>query len=344
MTAPGSRRSSTLGSETRSCPSPPPRFHISTGPTRTVTITSPVETKLATAIVRDVCVAPLATPQYSNDDDYVASVDAITGEVTLNATGTTVITATYSGDTHYLLTTASYTLTVIKAALDSFVFTKVPEVGPQPVDAGSRTLDGRLPYGDVPGDVEATPTGCQLCTEPAGQVTYSIADTTVATVDKWSGRVTVTKVGTTRFIASYSGDETYSPQSIERPFIVTKRALTSRQFAFDCAPLYFRGADFGARRGCPATYRAVADDCANCAAAPSGYVTYRIVEADARRIGVTVLDDGSVDPGSGYSTYWSLGIVNGREAFLKTATVEATMEADERYSAATATLSMSFAR
>lgn len=53
-----------------------------------------------------------ATVTYSSSNESVATVDAATGEVTLKAAGTTIITAFYAGDETYSESSASYTLTV----------------------------------------------------------------------------------------------------------------------------------------------------------------------------------------------------------------------------------------
>lgn len=49
---------------------------------------------------------------YSSSNEYVAAVDATTGEITLIKRGTATITATFAGDDTYDKTTASYTLRV----------------------------------------------------------------------------------------------------------------------------------------------------------------------------------------------------------------------------------------
>ncbi|MBQ9357664.1 MAG: endonuclease [Prevotella sp.] len=56
------------------------------------------------------------TVAYSSSNPAVASVDAATGEVTVLATGTTVITATFAGNDSYNAASASYTLTVREAS------------------------------------------------------------------------------------------------------------------------------------------------------------------------------------------------------------------------------------
>ena len=57
------------------------------------------------------------TVTYSSDNTEVATVDATTGEVTLIAEGTTVITASFAGDDNYNEASASYTLTVEPASI-----------------------------------------------------------------------------------------------------------------------------------------------------------------------------------------------------------------------------------
>lgn len=53
-----------------------------------------------------------ATVTYTSSNESVATVNATTGEVTLVANGTTVITATFAGNSDYTASTASYTLHV----------------------------------------------------------------------------------------------------------------------------------------------------------------------------------------------------------------------------------------
>ena len=58
---------------------------------------------------------------YSSDKDYVATVDAATGAITLGtAAGTVTITATFAGDDEYVPGQASYTLTVANNAVQYF--------------------------------------------------------------------------------------------------------------------------------------------------------------------------------------------------------------------------------
>ena len=77
---------------------------------------SPAE---ATAILGEDFTAPTLTTtpanltvNYSSSEPSVATVDSSTGEVTLEAAGTTVITATFAGNDDYDGASASYTLTV----------------------------------------------------------------------------------------------------------------------------------------------------------------------------------------------------------------------------------------
>jgi len=74
----------------------------------------------ATATLGEPFVAPtLTNPNnvgvtYESSEPTVATVDPTTGEVTLVAKGTTIISATFAGDDDYFESTASYTLTVIE--------------------------------------------------------------------------------------------------------------------------------------------------------------------------------------------------------------------------------------
>jgi M6 family metalloprotease-like protein len=55
------------------------------------------------------------TVTYNSSDETVATVNSSTGEVSLVAAGTTIITATFAGDGSYAEASASYTLTVLPA-------------------------------------------------------------------------------------------------------------------------------------------------------------------------------------------------------------------------------------
>jgi len=60
--------------------------------------------------VNTIVTSPAVT--YASSNTTVATVDASTGAVTINAVGTTTITATYAGNSFYYGSSASYTLTV----------------------------------------------------------------------------------------------------------------------------------------------------------------------------------------------------------------------------------------
>jgi len=61
-----------------------------------------------------------ATVTYSSTNEDVATVDEITGAVTIIAAGETTIKATYAGDNTYYGSSASYTLKVVSADLPSY--------------------------------------------------------------------------------------------------------------------------------------------------------------------------------------------------------------------------------
>lgn len=77
---------------------------------------------------------------YASSNTSVADVDAITGEVTIKAMGTTIITATFAGNASYLYGEASYTLTVNDPSLTKVTFDATIDKGDSPLSKSNITL------------------------------------------------------------------------------------------------------------------------------------------------------------------------------------------------------------
>ncbi len=147
----------------------------------------------ASAKMGETFTAPVLTNPYSvevswsSSDESVATVDA-SGNVTLVAAGTTVITATFAGNDAYTAGSASYTLTVEKA---------------DPVDCGlafsAETASAKM------GETFTAPT---LTNPYSVEVSWSSSDESVATVDA-SGNVTLVAAGTTVITATFAGNDDY---------------------------------------------------------------------------------------------------------------------------------------
>ena len=129
------------------------------------------------------------TVTYSSSDTNVADVDEATGMVTIKGEGTCTITATVQdSETYtYATKTASYTLTVTKAT-GTISFAKAD-------------------INKTPGDSDFTNT---LTNTGDGTVTYTSSDTSVATVDETTGKVTIKEEGTCTITATVQDSETYT--------------------------------------------------------------------------------------------------------------------------------------
>ena len=123
---------------------------------------------------------------FSSSKPEVATVDASTGEVTLVAAGTTVITANGPETETHLAGTASYTLTVATKQVRNLAFS-------------AATAEVTL------GDEFTAPTLSGV----TDGVTYSSSNTSVATVDAASGVVTIIAAGKTTITAAAPETETH---------------------------------------------------------------------------------------------------------------------------------------
>ena len=159
----------------------------------------------ATATVGEAFAAPvLSNPNslainYHSENPMIAKVNAETGEVTLLAAGTTIITAYTEGDLTHEAGEASYTLTVLKGTV-SLSFAQ-PSVNVK-VDAEEFVLPALI----NPQDVE---------------VTYSSSNPAVASVFALYGDVTLVAAGTTTITATFIGDEAYNATSASCTLTVT---------------------------------------------------------------------------------------------------------------------------
>lgn len=146
-----------------------------------------------TVILGDEFTAPTLTNSvegvtYSSKDEYVATVDAKTGELTLKAAGTTVITASILETSTSFSASASYNLTVKPQRTARKLYFSSTEVTASLGDASfvPPTLGG------VTDDVE-----------------YSSQNPTVATVDPTTGAITLKASGTTIITASAPQTDEY---------------------------------------------------------------------------------------------------------------------------------------
>ena len=125
---------------------------------------------------------------WSSSDESVATVSS-SGEVTLIAEGTTVITAAFAGDNVFLEGSASYTLTVNKkdAVENGLEFSATEVTAKIGEDFTPPTLNN-------PNDLT---------------VTWSSSDETVATIDANTGDITLVAAGNTTISAFFAGDDNF---------------------------------------------------------------------------------------------------------------------------------------
>ncbi|MCR5131817.1 MAG: M6 family metalloprotease domain-containing protein [Prevotella sp.] len=150
------------------------------------------------------------TVTYSSSETSVATVNESTGAVTLVGEGTAVITATFAGNDSYNSGTASYTLTVNAAT---------------PVEKQDVTMTFSSESATATmGDEFTAPT---LTIEPEGlTVTYSSSNTSVATVDKTTGTVTLVGEGTTTITATFAGNDNYNSGSASYTLTVSSSSTS----------------------------------------------------------------------------------------------------------------------
>ena len=176
---------------------------VTTSGTITFATAAPSQTWSATATdntyQQQATVTGDAVPTYSiSDNTCGATIDASTGVVTFTQAGSVTVTATVADtkDYVYATKTASYTLTVSKAA-GSISY-------PSTMTSVEKTI------GDAAFTNTLTHTG-------DGTVEYASSKTNVATVNKTTGEVTIVGVGTTTITATVTDgtNYTYSPKYAE---------------------------------------------------------------------------------------------------------------------------------
>ena len=129
---------------------------------------------------------------YDSNNTSVATVDK-DGVLTINGAGTATITANKAEDANYKAAQASYALVVNKAQQTGFSFTR----GVFTVAYATDKQISDIPQGG----------------QGEGAITYSIDDTSVATIDSTNGVLTLKSTGTATITATKAGDDDYLPTS-----------------------------------------------------------------------------------------------------------------------------------
>ena len=148
---------------------------------------------------------------YSIDNTSVASIDSNSGEVTIKSIGTAIITATKAGDTNYEAATTSYTLTVNS---------KEEQTG-----FGFAQKSITLSYA-----AGATKSNVASGGQSKGAVTYSIDNTSVATINTTNSKVTIKGIGKAIITATKAGDSEYN--AITSSYVLTVNKLDQNGFGF----------------------------------------------------------------------------------------------------------------
>jgi hypothetical protein len=133
------------------------------------------------------------TISYTSGNEAVATVNGSTGEVTIVAAGTAVITANIAADGTFGAATVSYTLTV-NTATPNLVFATPTEVSKVDIDE---------PF-----------INAATSNNSAGEITYASSNEAVATVNASNGEVTIVSVGTAVITASIAANGNYSASSV----------------------------------------------------------------------------------------------------------------------------------
>ena len=161
---------------------------------------------------------------YTSNTPGVATVHPSSGEVTIQAAGTTTITATLAENTNYNEATESYTLTVIKGTETlTFASTFTSQMGnPDLFLSGNGSvsvLDGsNLSFARIASSPNAT-----------GTITYGpSSDTSVATVTA-TGVVTIVATGKTTITANRASDANYNAATASYTLIVADPIETANE-------------------------------------------------------------------------------------------------------------------
>ena len=142
---------------------------------------------------------------YTSSTPTVATVDATTGEVTLVATGSTTIMASFAGNNNYNAANDSYTLTVSKA---------------DPVGAGLSFASANVTatYGD------ATVNSPVLSNPNKLSLTWSSSNQKVAIVGA-DGTVAIVGVGETDISAAFAGNDSFLSATVNYRLTVGKKEV-----------------------------------------------------------------------------------------------------------------------
>ena len=141
------------------------------------------------------------TLTYKSSNTAVVTVDS-TGKVTSKGVGTTTITITAVATSNYKSASKTITITVAKAAQSI-----TAKSGASPIAVGKTTT--------------VSITGAK------GAKSYTSSDTTIATVDKSTGKVTAKKVGTVKITATSAATTNYKAASKNVTIKVVPVATTS---------------------------------------------------------------------------------------------------------------------
>ncbi|MGM9851949.1 MAG: Ig-like domain-containing protein [Muribaculaceae bacterium] len=151
--------------------------------------------------------------RYSSSDETVASVDAITGKVTVNKAGSAVITATFDNESesfNFKKATATYTVT----ATDTRV---TPTI--------TWSCGAEMTYDWAGGETFVSPTiavaGGVVADDVKALLTYASSNEAIATVSE-AGVVEIKGEGTAEISAKLpAGDATYAPTTVSFTLTVT---------------------------------------------------------------------------------------------------------------------------
>lgn len=169
---------------------------------------------------------------FISTDTRVATVDAVTGKVTILKAGATNITAIYKDESNPDNDTkASYLLLVLGWGGSE------PIVDPEPTpDPGDLLwFNPTIAYGQV-----GYPFSHPTLNNPYGlTVTYSSSDTGVATVNSTSGTVTLVSGGITVITATFAGNDQYQPFSASYTLIVSNAEAKGHGLSFGNVALMY---------------------------------------------------------------------------------------------------------
>ena len=129
------------------------------------------------------------------DGEDIAEINKDTGELSFKKTGKVTVKAVIAKTASYKSASVQYTVNAVKAAQDGFKFsTTAPEL----IYSEGLTYKNEAEGGDG-----------------NGAVTYEITDGDCASIDKETGKVTVTKAGTVTVRATKAADDTYNEATAE---------------------------------------------------------------------------------------------------------------------------------